>query len=208
MDPLVIVGMIGVATTAIASFLSYRLGRQSEFAMAEWMREVRSWGAQVVSALSDAAYGITNQRGESKDESQWVKQLSVLIEVGRFYLPNQHQDQYGLDKPLAYRGFRHATLDPLVAAIRVIQGAAPTSIDKGQVLWELRREFVSSLFEILGPDHHNRMIAKIIRKSHSSRSNDLPLGGLLPRNGTIPLGSKAVLDTVVKRIRSKSTCQS
>lgn len=103
-----------------------------------------------------------------------------------------------------YRGFRHAALDPLVAAVSAIEGDAQYSVPKATILRELRREFVSELFRILGPEHHNKEVGRIIRTSHSSRKDDLTVGGLL-QGESIPPGATAVLQKVISRIEGRSS---
>lgn len=199
MDASVIVGIMGVIAAFLGAGVGYWFGRRSEFAVAEWMREVRSWASKVINVLSQASYGAKAKESGPIEQMKWAQELSALIEMGRFYLPNQRQDEYGMDKPFAYRGFRHAALDPLVAAVWAIQGDAKSTVPKAAILRELNREFVSALFRILGPEHHNKGVARIIRTGHSSRTDDLTVGGLLP-GGSIPPGAKAVLQKVISRV--------
>jgi hypothetical protein len=130
--------------------------------------------------------------------------LSALIEIGRFYLPNQRQNEHGIDKTLAYRGYRHEALDPLVAAFRVIEGNVKLTMPKADILWELRREFVSRLFDILGPEHHNKEIGRIIQTSHRSRKDDSTAGGLLAGE-SLPHGATSVLQKVISRVEGRSS---
>lgn len=194
-----IIGALGLLATVIGTYFGYRFGRRSEFAISEWMRELRSWSGKVLLVLSKAAYGLESSNSADSDRTAWTQELSALIELGRFYLPNQRQDAWGLDKPVAYRGYRHAALDPLVAAVRVLVNR---EINGGQLLFELRREFVSALFMILGPEHYNREVARIIRESHSTRKDDITAGGLLSPDGTNPAGAAALLAKVRTRIET------
>jgi len=204
MDASVIVGIIGVIAAFLGAGVGYWFGRRSEFAVAEWMREVRAWASKAINVLSQASYAAKAKEAGHMEQVRWVQELSALIEMGRFYLPNQRQDEYGMDKPLAYRGFRHAALDPLVAAVWAIEGDAKSTVPKAAILRELNREFVSALFRILGPEHHNKEVARIIRTGHSSRTDDLTVGGLLP-GGSIPPGAKAVLQKVISRVEGRSS---
>jgi len=199
----VVVAAVGVAVSISASVISYRLGRRSEFAVAEWMRELRSWAENVIVELTEASYGLASGGATTSERDLHARNISALVEIGRFYLPNQQPDQHGSDKPPAYRGFRHAALDPLVAAVRVLQDGPGESVDESRVVWELRREFVSILFNILGPEHHNHLIGKMIRESHSSRRNDPTVGGLLPDGNDIPPGASRVLHATIERIKTR-----
>lgn len=202
MELSVVIGAIGVSATIAASAISYRLGRRSEFAVAEWMRELRSWAEKAIGELSLASYRLAGSEYTENERNLHARNLSALIEIGRFYLPNQQPDQHGTDKPPAYRGYRHAALDPLVAAVRVLQHGPGDAVDESQVLWELRREFVSILFDILGPDHHNRIIGRMIRESHGSRRDDPTVGGLLPNGDAVPPGASRVLRSTIERIKT------
>lgn len=204
MDASVIVGILGVIAAFFGAGVGYWFGRRAEYAVSEWMRELRSWASEVIDILSQASYGVRAKESEHFEQVRWAQELSALIETGRFYLPNQRKNEHGIDKPLAYRGFRHAALDPLVAAVRVIEGDAKYTVPKADILWELRREFVSALFRILGPDHHNDEIGKIIRTSHGSRKCDLTVGGLLPGE-SIPPGATSVLQMVITRVEGRSS---
>ena len=203
MDASVIIGIFGVIATFSATAVGYWFGRRSEFAVAEWMREVRSWASQLIDVLSQASYGAREEGSERRDQIRWTQEMSALIEIGRFYLPNQRQDEHGMDKPLAYRGFRHAALDPIVAAVKIIQGDSKYPVPKASILQELRCEFVSALFRILGPEHHNKEVGRIIRTSHGSRKDDITVGGLLPGE-SIPPGVTALLQKVISRIEDRS----
>ncbi|MCC5904547.1 MAG: hypothetical protein JJT87_21770 [Halomonas sp.] len=163
---------------------------------------MRSWAEKVIEELSEASYGLASSEFTTSERNLRVRKISTLIEIGRFYLPNQQPGQHGTDKPVAYRGFRHAALDPLVAAVRLLQSGLGESVDESLVMWELRREFVSILFNILGPEHHNNMIGHMIRESHRSRSKDPTVGGLLPDGNEIPTGATSVLHSAVERVKS------
>lgn len=204
MDASVIVGISGVIAAFFGTGVGYWLGRRAEYAVAEWMRELRTWASEVINILSQASYGFKAKESGHFDQDRLAQELSALIETGRFYLPNQRKNEHGIDKPLAYRGFRHAALDPLVASVRLIEGNAKYTESQADILWELRREFVSALFRILGPDHHNNDIGKIIRTSHGTRKGDLTVGGLLPEE-SIPPGATSMLQMVIKRVEGRSS---
>lgn len=203
MDLSIFIAAIGAIVTVFASVTSYRIGRRSEFAIAEWMRELRAWTEKVILELSYSSKCLDQSAVAGEERAQRADNLSALIEIGRFYLPNQQPDKYGSEKLAAYRGFRHAALDPLVAAVRVLNHGTDAAVGESNILNELRREFVSMLFNILGPDHHNKMIGRMIRDSHNSRRRDLTVGGLIPDNEDIPPGADALLQIVVQRVENR-----
>lgn len=51
--------------------------------------------------------------------NKYVTELSSLRDKGKLLLPNHYPDDYGTDKPSAYRGIRQATLDCLTAGYYV-----------------------------------------------------------------------------------------
>lgn len=162
---------------------------------AEWFRDLRSWASEAIDVLSEAAYECTDQQNEGTEaiRRRCRYQLSGLIDRGRFFLPNVRQAEYGTSKPTAFRGFRHSALDPLVAAERALGGTLGKFRSSRDAVIEMKREFVSAIQRILGPDHHNREIAALIKEVHQSRANDPTLGGLLPDEGTVPRGADALL---------------
>ncbi|WOD30057.1 hypothetical protein RYH70_08260 [Alloalcanivorax xenomutans] len=198
----ILVNILGVVIALAACLMSYRLGRRSEFAVAEWMREVRSWAEKAIGELSHATYAVMDEECTAQDRHSFARNISALVEVGRFYFPNQSVD-YGRNKPLAYQGLRHAALDPLVAAVRVLNKGTDSEVDVSRVLYELRREFVSLVFNVLGPAHHNRMIGRMIRESHLSRRNDSTVGGLVPSDDSVPPGADYLLRSIIGRLRSE-----
>lgn len=121
--------------------------------------------------------------------------ISAIIDRGRFFFPNQHVGSKGLHKPGAYRGSRHAVLDPLVAVERVLGGDASTVEfgGRGSAIVHIRREFVSRVYSVLSPQTHNLQIARLIHQSDAARASDPTLGGLLPDRTTILPGADSSL---------------
>jgi hypothetical protein len=76
--------------------------------------------------------------------------LSSLIEQGRFYFPNIHRgDDFGAEKPIAYRGYRNLALDFLVASYNVLK--EPSSARRHENSELLQRYFTSIVFEVVRP---------------------------------------------------------
>jgi hypothetical protein len=177
-----------------ASTASHRLAAHS--AVHEWQTEIRGWAAEAIDVLAEGQYAFASEGSEaSPARAQSVHRLSALVDRGRFFLPNQDRDKHGLEKSYAYRGFRHATLDPLVAALRVLDGkVGPTRFaSPGEAVWEMRKLFVSRVHLILDPDLQNASIGELIREVHAERSVDPTLGGLLPARGQLPSGAESLL---------------
>jgi hypothetical protein len=199
MDGNLLADYAAVSIAIVGILVAWYFGRRAEFALANWLQELRSWASEAIHVLAEARAATTSEFGTRSDrEFQCVHRLSALVDRGRFYLPNEPRDRDDSHKPLAYRGNRHAALDPLVGAIRVLDGTARVD-NRQEYLVELQREFVSEIYRILRPDHQNRTIAKMIRSSYKSRAEDKFVGGLLP-GGTVPQGATALLTQIGKRI--------
>lgn len=175
-----------------------RLG--SHMAASDWLCDLRGWASDTIEVLAEASYRCGHADPSSVDCADQLRacqhRLSALIDSGRFYLPNQRVNEHGLHKPSAYRGFRHAALDPLIAAERVISGkvGSGTFSSRELALIEMRREFVSAIQRILAPDLHNQEIARMITVANQHRAADKTLGGLLPDDGAPPAGADILLN--------------
>ena len=194
-----------LASVAVAVILGRRAEaiaaaqrRHSAFSTAsEWRRDLTAWAAEAVDVLSEATY-IYETKAESERARESVfscrHRLSSLIDRGRFFLPNVQRDDYGTDKPLAYRGYRHSALDPLAAAERVLStGQTGRFADRRHALIAMKREFVSVIQRILDPKGYNQEVARMIREGHDARSSDQTLGGLLPDGQALPPGADELL---------------
>lgn len=205
-----VIAAVASAVAALASVVvALSLGRRAEViaaaqrrhsafsTAAEWRRDLTAWANEAVEVLSEATYAC-EEAADPAASSERVftcrHRMSSLIDRGRFFLPNIHRDEYGTDKPYAYRGFRHSALDPLAAAEHVLSiGETGRFADRRHALVAMKREFVSSIQRILDPEHYNQQVARMIAEGHESERKDPSLGGLLPDNGNIPLGTDGLL---------------
>jgi len=197
--------LIGVFTAWLASRGSEKLARhQSEIAAhataAEWLREVREWASATIDVMSEASYTCKAADDSSENRVETVlstcrHRISSLIDRGRFFFPNQDPESKGAHKPPAYRGHRHAVLDPLVAVERILGGDASTANFKSRdsAIVQMRREFVSRVQGVLSPQTHNLQIARLIHQSDAARAADPTLGGLLPDRSAVVPGADALL---------------
>jgi hypothetical protein len=206
-----IVGVVSALAAIGAAFVSWRAARQSErsasnqqriathSAASEWLRDLREWASQCIDVLAEASYTCGHGDREKEDCAAQLRacqhKISALIDAGRFFLPNQNAETVGKHKPTAYRGWRHAALDPLVGAERVLSGEVGSGrfSSRESALIEMRREFVSAIQRILAPDLHNKEIARMIREGNEYRASDRTLGGLLPDDTTVPTGAERLL---------------
>jgi hypothetical protein len=165
--------------------------------VAEWRRDLRDWANQAIDILSEATYVCGNLDEESAEYRSATfscrHRLSSIIDRGRFFLPNIRTEEHGVDKPTAYRGYRHAVLDPLVAAERVLSlGDQGAFIDRKHALIAMKREFVSAIQQILDPEHHNQEVARMIRAGNQAVDDDRALR-TLNNTDSLPRGAEALL---------------
>jgi hypothetical protein len=166
---------------------------------ADWLRDLREWASEAIDVLAEASYTCGHGDRTSEDCAERLRscryRLSALVDRGRFFVPNQSVGEFGGEKPSAYRGWRHAALDPLVAAERVLSGEVEFGrfATREKALIEMRRQFVSAIQRILAPDVHNREIARMIHEGNAHRTADATLGGLLPDEKSVPTGAERLL---------------
>jgi hypothetical protein len=178
--------------------------RRREVGVAEWMRDLRDWASEAIEVLSEAVYASDGtQEPVPSDARRYIPPLSALIDQGRFFLPNQYTEQYGTHKLPAFRGYRHAALDPLVSAFIVLEGKFKdeelqnyVARNRRAVLRELQMEFVSHIQQILDPEGHNQKIAGIIRDSQAQAEKILGRDDL----GFTTMG---LVQHVVERLKAK-----
>lgn len=211
MDTQIIIGVVSALAAIAAAGVSWMAANRSDkstarqqrlathAAVAEWSRDLREWASQCVDVLSEASYTCNHHDEDAVDCVDQLRacryKISALIDRGRFYLPNQPAEGVGVTKPTAYRGWRHAALDPLVAAERVMNGkvGAGKYQSRELALIAMRRVFVSAIQEILGPESNNKEIARMIREGNDQRAADQTLGGLLAEGAPIPKGAERLL---------------
>lgn len=151
------IGAFIAFTQACIAFAVFRHSRRQQLVDKGTQRIIRihDWGNDCIDALAEAgefcllksadfpdsgAYGYGMQRNEL------LHRLSALIDRGRLFYRNKDQDQYGLDKFPARRGYRPEILDPLVAgyqSVREVNGSVDEA--KYRRLYEWRGRFISLL---------------------------------------------------------------
>jgi hypothetical protein len=188
---------IGVLVSFYFSLLSRQAAKSQQHlaglgVTAEWLREVRAWAAEAIDLLSEAEYCVppSQKNGPADSIGTCRHRLSAIIDRGRLIFPNQPFEEIGIEKPSAYRGLRHAALDPLAAAVRVLDGVSGRYETPGEALHDLRRHFVSIVQRVLAPEQHNQEIARMIKQSNPGY--DATATGLLP-GGEVPDGAEALL---------------
>jgi hypothetical protein len=191
MEPHLLLSIGSLCVAVVGLSVAYSLGKRRELGMSEWMGEFRAWGVDVISVLVRAKYRAASGRITEAECESYVITLSTLIERGRLYLPNQKTEEYGARNPEGYRGYRHPTLDILVAAIKILESDEYKDVRAAHLI-ELRRMFVSQILCILDPMAFNTKIAHLLGTSYRKMRPASTCGGLLPGE-EIPSGDEALL---------------
>ncbi|HCG62422.1 MAG TPA: hypothetical protein DEZ27_01090 [Sphaerochaeta sp.] len=101
-------------------------------------------------------------KSDIHESYEWdLASLSAQVEYGRFFFPNIQEDEYGEDKPEAYRGFRNITLDFIVAYYNLfklnLRGEFP--IDAPTII---QRYFTSEVFKLINPKSYVKQAEKCV----------------------------------------------
>lgn len=198
------------AVAVVVSLVAYRAAvhqnrLSASSVAADWLRDLREWASEAVGVLAEASACVEDAAegaGARGAEALACRaRLSALIDRGRFFLPNQRDDEYGGHKPRAYRGLRHQALDALVAAEQILGRTIPLGPFPSQqaALVGVRREFVSVIQAIIDPQSFNHDIARILRLASDKRANDPTMGGLLPDATVVPSGARGIMEIAGKR---------
>lgn len=173
-------------------------------AVSEWRRDIRTWANEAIDVLTEAVYASKADEEEENGAEKIIlcrARLSALVDRGRFFLPNEREGDYGVDKAPAYRGLRHSALDPLVAAEQILSGASTIEPfpDRSTAVVGVKREFVSAVQSILDPRGLNKEVAGLLEIARVARKADPTLGGLLPDASKPPTGATGVILTAGRR---------
>ena len=133
--------------------------------------KVHDWGNECIDVFADAERfclltpQLVDEQAYARHKDDLLRRLSALVDRGRMFFANKQQEHFGQYKQRAYRGFRPAILDPLVAAYMAIEVVDESSIlpdlDRKERLWDWRREFVS----VLQKEIHSEWLKKATKYS-------------------------------------------
>ena len=133
-----VVAVAALLYTVISNTKKYELTYQ-------YYQDVVAWHSDVIKVITQLK--VTNEENSKK---VYLAELSALIETGRFYFPNIDQhDNFGADKPLAYRGYRNVVLDFLVYEYQLFD--RKNSNKYAEHAESLQRLFTSYVFQHLDP---------------------------------------------------------
>ena len=153
-----IVSIVALAISGVLAVLYVRDRRNAKYAIeSEYCNQLLCWHAAVVDILIELA--LLSGDGIEGRKKELLVRLSSLIEQGRFYFPNIKQQEYGLEKPPAYRGYRNIALDFLVASYNLHHKPRSAKLDK-QAKY-LQQLFTSVIYEIVRPMDRLNMIREL-----------------------------------------------
>jgi hypothetical protein len=121
MDISTITAIASAALTAIGLITGWYHWRRTELRR----EDVLAWANEAITALQSLIL-VSKLKNPPLDSDTAAKEIlrvifqtSILIESGRLFFKNQVTDNYGSEKPPAYRGYRPKILDPIVLAHQV-----------------------------------------------------------------------------------------
>ena len=133
-----VVAVAALIYTIISNTKKYELTYQ-------YYQDVVAWHSDVIKVITQL-----KATSEENSKKAYLAELSALIETGRFYFPNIDQhDNFGANKPLAYRGYRNVVLDFLVYEYQLFEREdSQKYVEHAE---SLQRLFTSYVFQYLDP---------------------------------------------------------
>lgn len=160
------VALVALLYTVISNTKKYELTYQ-------YYQDVVAWHSAVIKVITQLK--VANEGNEKKTH---LAELSALIETGRFYFLNINQhDNFGSDKPLAYRGYRNVVLDFLVYEYQLFE--REDSCEYLEHAESLQRLFTSYVFEYLDP---KKLQKKVKHNTSIQMKNEITINEFLKRS--------------------------
>jgi hypothetical protein len=142
------VAFLALIISAAVALFNIRDRRNAKYQIAnEYASQLLTWHGQVVNVLIEL--NVTPADLDGTKKKGLLLTLSSLIEQGRFYFPNLKSEEFGGEKPPAYRGYRNVALDFLVASYNLHH--KPYSEKSSRQAHYLQRLFTSVVFEVVRP---------------------------------------------------------
>jgi hypothetical protein len=144
---------ISLIVSCTTAYFFFRDRRHARFQIEnQYADSLLKWHSNVVELLLCLRFSAFDKA--SMDRSKALCRLSALIEHGRFFFPNiDRGDEFGEEKPPAYRGYRNLALDFLVASYNLLE-QEPNEEEQIQAE-ALQRHFTSVVYELIRP--HGRL---------------------------------------------------
>lgn len=142
----------GSLVIAIAAFIYTYITNTKKYELtSQYRSEIIDWYSNTINVLISLKCEAKNKFPNAELKNELLCKLSANIEIGRFYFPNVRKgNNYGNEKPEAYKGYRNLMLDFLVYSYQIYDGKNPEKfINHAE---SLQRHYTSYLFEILDPN--------------------------------------------------------
>ena len=170
--------LLSLIVSGILSFFYFRDRKHAKFTIEnEYVTQLLAWYSEVIEVLIQLKCTVDAPSDMTRSTS--LSKLSSLIEKGRFFFPNIDKgNDFGKDKPPAYRGYRNLALDFLVASYNLHTCSEP-KLHAAQAE-NLIRLFTSIVFEIVRPKERLEKIRSITDKYYAQ---DLCIEDFLKQGG-------------------------
>ena len=146
-----IIAILGIAVTVVIALIGglYSvLSSTKRFEMAEeYKRELFSWYREVLFVINK----LETSRQEP-EQSAALGELSTLIDIGRFYFPNdtKREPQIGRHKTRIQWGYRQLPLDFLVVIYEIARNGDLEKLK--YAVQYLKNEYSSAVFQVISPE--------------------------------------------------------
>jgi type II secretory pathway pseudopilin PulG len=140
----------------------------------EYLKDLRSWAERVLQLIGEAVFACDLDPKRQANPSFFelrhkiARDLSVLLDQGRWFLPNEKADEHGVEKPGAYRGLRPEALNAVAEAFNLVDQMSYTdqAVNKAkrEGLVEAKRNFTSEVQHALDPRARNAEMEALARE--------------------------------------------
>lgn len=169
-------GLVVAVLSLVVTLRQQRTSRtdvriSAQGAIASFRSAVSSWGSEALDVLAEATY--------RNDDITWgdqrlrtIHRLSALIDRGRLLFPNLPDEKQKVEIETAYSGSRHHVLDPLVAAIHVLEGERGGFKSHRDALLSMQREFTTRLQRVVDPRQSHKELQDLWAAANEGTNSD------------------------------------
>jgi hypothetical protein len=167
----VALGLLAAVVSVISLATNIALTRRAQRFAAEALRldidrQLISWADEVVIAMGRATQLAARTGDTSAARDDVLRDLSVLLDRGRWHAPNIPHVTHGADNPAAYRGHRQPALDCVHAVYEVIGKSGSGAEADVKAISDARRRFVSEVQTLTDP----RRRREFLRRAEASKA--------------------------------------
>ncbi len=158
------ISIISLLISGVALFYTYKSNTKNYELTHQYRTDILKWYETTITIIMKLKEECAANPHFNEIKHELLAQLSAQIEIGRFYFPNVNKgDNFGNQKPSAYKGHRNLTLDFLMYLYRIFK--KENSIHYINHIEVLEREFTSQIFDILSPHSFIKETKKQIKKN-------------------------------------------